>query len=226
MILAAGRGERMKPLTDNCPKPLLMAGGKTLIEYHIEKLAAAGIKEVVINHAWLGEQIVNALGNGERWGINIHYSPEHNGALETAGGIKKALPLLQSEQGDTPFLVVNGDIFIDYNFTDIPSLKDNQLGHLWLVQNPKHNPDGDFGITEGILSNNDGSRYTFSGVALYRPTLFAPLKDNNIEKLAPLLRQGADRLAISASIMPGRWIDVGTPERLSDLNQQLLGNDT
>ncbi len=223
MILAAGRGERMKPLTDTCPKPLLKVAGKALIEYHIEKLAAIGVKEIVINHAWLGEQLVEQLGNGSQWQVNIHYSEEENGALETAGGIKKALSLLTDENDNSPFLVVNGDVFIDYDFTQMPTLSEPVLAHLWLVNNPAHNLDGDFGLMKGMLVNQSSERFTFSGIALYRPEFFEMLAEDRIERLAPLLRHGAEQGHISASMLPGRWVDVGTPERLAQLNAEVKG---
>lgn len=184
MILAAGRGERMRPLTDTTPKPLLKVGGKELIVWHIEKLAANGFKEIVINIAHLGEQIPQTLGDGSRWGIEITYSDERDsGALETAGGIKKALQYL----GDEPFLVVNGDVFCDYEFDPNFDLQ-NKLSHLILVSNPPHNLQGDFGLENSLVLNHSKEMWTFSGIAYYNPTIF---DDMALEKtpLAPLLRK-------------------------------------
>lgn len=219
MILAAGRGERMKPLTDHCPKPLLKVQGKPLIEYHLEKLAAIGITDVVINHAWLGNMLVEYLGSGEKWHINIHYSDESSGALETAGGIKKALNVLATDGSDLPFLVINGDVLIDFDFTRLPTLTADLKAHLWLVNNPTHHPDGDFGMDNDLLINHADKKLTFSGIALYRPSFFNNVGDERCEKLAPLLRDGADKSIISASVLSGRWVDVGTPERLALLNE-------
>uniref|UniRef100_A0A4W5LJH1 Nucleotidyl transferase domain-containing protein n=1 Tax=Hucho hucho TaxID=62062 RepID=A0A4W5LJH1_9TELE len=191
MILAAGRGERMRPLTDHTPKPLLSVGGQPLIVWHIQKLAAAGFADIVINHAWLGEQIEAALGDGSRFGVRIAYSREGT-ALETAGGIATALPLL----GAVPFVVVNGDVLTDIDFACLrPTLAAldgrTQLAHLLLVANPAHHPAGDFGLLpDGQLSANaaDGIGLTFSGVGLYHPALFATIPPQQPAKLAPLLR--------------------------------------
>ena len=216
MILAAGRGERMRPLTDRVPKPLLRAGGKSLIVYHIEALVAAGIRELVINHAHLGEQIEAALGDGRRWGVRIRYSPEE-AALETGGGIFRALPLL----GDGPFLVVNGDIWCDYGFS-VPPLAEGLLAHLVLVDNPAHNPRGDFGLSGGRVVNGGAARFTFSGIGLYRSELFAGCESGAFP-LAPLLRAACDRGQVSGEHFSGRWTDVGTPRRLQELDQLLGG---
>ena len=220
MILAAGRGERMRPLTDTCPKPLIKVGGLPLIEHHIRKLAQVGITEIVINLAWLGEQIKAYLGNGDKWRVKIKYSDEADEALETAGGIINALPLL----GEQPFLVINGDVYCDYNFKNMPTLSPDIDAHLWLVDNPDHNPDGDFTICQNLLSNKLEAEtcYTFSGIAIYRPTFFS---EHTAVKhklpLAPMLRQGADNKKISASKISSDWVDVGTIERLTKLNQTL-----
>lgn len=220
MILAAGRGERMRPLTDTTPKPLLRAGGKMLIEYHIEALLRAGIDDIVINHAHLGAQIEAALGDGSRHGIRIQYSPEPEGALETGGGIYQALPLL----GDGPFLVVNGDIWTDFNYAWLP--RDfTGLAYLVLVDNPPHHLHGDFCLNNGRVGNcADGARLTFSGIGLYRAALFAdceagkpPLKF----PLAPLLRTQMAAGQVSGMHFTGRWLDIGTPERLAELDRQL-----
>jgi len=218
MILAAGRGERMKPLTDTCPKPLLTVKGKPLIEYHIEKLAAIGVKDIVINHAWLGDRIIEQLGDGFTWQVNLHYSDESNGALETAGGIKKALPLLVSGHEDEPFFVVNGDVFTEFDFKLIPLLAVEQLAHLWLVENPEHNTSGDFGISKNNLVNKAAQMFTFSGIALYRPSFFDQVNEEESLRLAPLLRLGAEQKQISASKLESLWVDVGTPQRLQQLN--------
>lgn len=220
MILAAGRGERMRPLTDHTPKPLLPVGGEALIVRHIRKLQAAGIREIVINHAWLGERIEAALGNGQTYGVQIAYSPEAEGGLETAGGIATALPLL----GDKPFLVVNGDIFTDFDFQaalhTAQTLPENRLAHLWLTANPEHHPNGDFFLlSNGLLSHNhnhSGSlKHTFSGIGIYRPQLFADTAPYKAAKLAPLLRNAMDKQQISGTLYQGLWLDVGTPERLA-----------
>lgn len=228
MILAAGRGERMRPLTDICPKPLLKVKGVALIEYHIKNLVAAGIKDIVINHAWLGEQIVAYLGSGERFAANISYSKEAI-ALETAGGIIKALPLL-GEEDDEVFLVINGDVFCDFDFNLLPMLSAEHSAHLMLVTNPEHNPNGDFQLESGVLVNPKGNMqdtYTFSGIALYRKSFFQQysatkhhhaLSQEAVKPLAPMLRAAADQQKISASVMSSAWTDVGTPERLAKLN--------
>lgn len=214
MILAAGRGERMRPLTDHTPKPLLSVAGKPLIVYHIERLAQAGFTDIVINLAHLGKQIPIALGSGEQWNINIHYSDEGKQALETAGGIKKALPLL----GEHPFCVVNGDIWCDYSFKPL-KLKDNDTAHLILVHNPDHNPTGDFALNNGRATQHGKNKYTFSGIGYYRPELFIDL-DEGKHALAPLLRQAMDNNRVSAELHTGLWRDIGTPERLQEINNE------
>lgn len=228
MILAAGRGERMRPLTDDCPKPLLRVNGIPLIEYHITNLVAAGIKNIVINHAWLGQKIVDYLGCGKQFSANISYSEEPV-ALETAGGIIKALPLL-AEHDDDVFLVLNGDIYTDFNFKKLPPLSAEYNGHLLLVENPEHNPRGDFQLVSGMLTNpkNDLKKtYTFSGIALYRKSFFLPpittaqqvlIPQPIVQPLAPMLRAAADQQKISANVTDSAWTDVGTPERLARLN--------
>ena len=219
MILAAGRGERMRPLTDTCPKPLLAAGGKPLIAWHIERLAAAGIVELVINHAHLGQMIEDTLGDGSAFGVHIRYSPEGS-ALETAGGIARALPLL----GDAPFLVVNGDVFCDADFAGLrraaEELNPVRCAHLLLVANPEHNPGGDFGLTpDGLVHEGEGERLTFSGLGAYHPALFAGLSPDAPAKLAPLLRAAMARNRVSGARLLGRWVDVGTPQRLAWIDQ-------
>jgi len=228
MILAAGRGERMRPLTDRCPKPLLPAGGRPLIEWHLMRLAAAGIHDVVINHAWLGELIEAALGDGHRHGLRITYSPEGE-ALETAGGIARALPLL----GKAPFLVVNGDIWTDFDLARALSLADrllalDGLAHCVLVDNPAHHPDGDFGLDAGRLVVPQGAgagatapRLTFAGIGVYRPELFASVAPGERARLAPLLVAAARTGRAGAERHAGRWTDVGTPQRLAELDAQL-----
>ena len=209
MILAAGRGERMRPLTDTCPKPLLEVHGKPLIVYHIEALARAGIHSVVINLCWLGQQIRQALGDGSAFGLSIRYSEEPK-ALETAGGIVQALDLLDDE-----FIVVNGDVYTDFDFTRLMDL-DNQAC-LVMVPNPPHHTAGDFAIRDGRLVTNDQPLLTFSGIAAYRKTFFADVPAGR-SALAPLLRQGADEGIVSAWRYDGSWSDVGTPARLRQLN--------
>lgn len=218
MILAAGRGERMRPLTDHTPKPLLPVGGKPLIVWHLERLARAGFRQVVINHAHLGEQIPAALGDGGAWGLEIRYSPEPPGALETAGGIARALPLL----GPEPFLVVNGDIFCDWEPAAALTLDMvDRLAHLVLVDNPVHHPIGDFALVDGQVGNQEAGRLTFAGVGIYAPALFAGLDPDQPAKLAPLLRAAADAGRVSGERHGGRWVDVGTPERLAQLDAEI-----
>ena len=217
MILAAGRGERMRPLTDTCPKPLLPVAGKPLIHYHLDALARSGIRDVVINHAHLGAMLEQALGEGDRWGVRIRYSPEPPGALETGGGIFRALPLL----GPGPFLVVNGDVWTDYDYAGARIAQDMQA-HLLLVENPPHHPRGDFMLQEGRVLAGEGRRLTFSGIGIYRPALFSGVRGGAFP-LAPLLRQAMERGRVSGERLPGRWVDVGTPARLQALDGMLSG---
>jgi MurNAc alpha-1-phosphate uridylyltransferase len=221
MILAAGRGERMRPLTDHTPKPLLQAGGKPLIVWHIERLARAGITDLVINHAHLGSQIEAALGDGSRYSVRIRYSPEIPSALETAGGIAHALPLL----GDEPFAVINGDIYCDYDLAQLPAHKEalqvsGDAAHLVLVNNPVQHPNGDFGLAEGRVSDRP-PKLTFSGIGLYQPTLFADIARGSKAPLAPLLRAHIALDKINGEYYTGRWVDVGTPQRLEELDNEL-----
>lgn len=217
MILAAGRGERMRPLTDSTPKPLLEVGGKPLIVWHLERLAQAGFHDVVINHAHLGKQIEARLGNGAQWGLSIEYSAEGT-ALETAGGIAKALPLLGSE----PFLVVNGDTFTDIDFATLPQvLSGDRLAFLVLVDNPPQHPVGDFVLSDGLVLPEGAPRLTFSGTAVYRPELFADVPRGQPAKLAPLLREAIAAGKVSAMHHRGIWHDIGTPQRLHELDQHL-----
>ena len=215
MILAAGRGERMRPLTDHTPKPLLQVRGKPLIVWHIENLVAAGITDLVINHAHLGAQLEAALGDGAQFGAQIRYSPE-TVALETAGGIANALPLL----GDAPFVVVNGDIFCDYDFAKLRAVDlQNDSAHLVLVNNPEHHPNGDFyWSNQRLVDIADTPKLTFSGIGLYHPRLFQSLTRGQPAPLAPLLRQHIALGKISGLHHQGQWTDVGTPARLQALN--------
>ncbi|MDP1593627.1 MAG: nucleotidyltransferase family protein [Gallionella sp.] len=228
MILAAGRGERMRPLTDHTPKPLLEVGGKALIVWHIEKLVAAGITELVINHAHLGAQLESVLGDGSRFGAQIQYSPETR-ALETAGGIANALHML----GEQPFAVINGDIYCDYDFSSLPERAarlqvDGDMAHLVLVNNPEHHPQGDFHLhatrllatSDQRLTTND-SLLTFSGIGLYHPALFGHIARGSVAPLAPLLREQIALGKICGEHHTGLWIDVGTPQRLMELDLQL-----
>ncbi len=215
MILAAGRGERMRPLTDRMPKPLLPVAGKPLIVWHLERLARAGFRGIVINHAYLGDQIEALLGTGAAWGLSIRYSAEPQGALETAGGIANALPLL----GEDPFLVVNGDIYCDWDFSR--ARLGNALAHLVLVDNPTHHPNGDFTLVDGKVGAGETARLTFSGIGIYHPALFAGIPRGQPAKLAPLLRETIDAGLINGEHHAGRWVDVGTPERLAVLDAEL-----
>lgn len=217
MILAAGRGERMRPLTDHTPKPLLMVGAKPLIVWHIERLAAAGFYDLVINHAHLGEQIEAALGNGSQFGVSIRYSAEGE-ALETAGGIANALPLL----GNMPFLVVNGDIYTDYDFSGLPAkLDETLLAWLVLVDNPEHNGGGDFALAGDRVAEQGGILHTFSGIGVYRPELFAGIARGSKARLAPLLRSAMRSGKVGGEYYSGCWLDVGTPQRLAELDKTL-----
>lgn len=216
MILAAGRGSRMRELTDHCPKPLLKVAGKALIEYHIERLARAGIIHIVINTAYLGEQLPAALGDGSRWNVDIQYSHEQELGLETAGGIVHALPLL----GEKPFIVVNGDVWTDYDFKKL-SLSKTAQAKLILVKNPEHNLDGDFGIdADKLLSLSALPRYTFSGIGIYHPQFFGGL-DEGFRPLREPLFSGIEQGVVQASLYGGEWEDIGTPERLANLDRRL-----
>ncbi len=222
MILAAGRGERMRPLTDTIPKPLLEVGRKPLIVWHIEHLAQAGIRELVINHAHLGQQIEAFLGDGSRFGVSIHYSPETE-ALETAGGIANALPLL----GSDPFLVINGDVFCDFDYTLLSreaARLDQHIACLVLVDNPPHHPTGDFFLDGEKVRAQGMPLLTFSGIGLYRPQLFNAIPRGSKAKLAPLLREAMEYGTVSGMRHHGRWVDVGTPQRLAELDKEIGGN--
>ncbi|HZM33207.1 MAG TPA: nucleotidyltransferase family protein [Burkholderiales bacterium] len=217
MILAAGRGERLRPLTESTPKALVEAGGKPLIGWHLERLEASGFREVVINVSHLAGRIVEALGDGERYGVRIAWSREAE-PLETAGGIANALPLL----GSGPFLLVNGDIYCEYDFSRLQAhdLGAN-LARLVLIANPPHNPKGDFTLDEGIVGNAPSPRYTYSGIAVVSPALVAGVPPGRKAPLAPLLREGAERGRICGELYTGTWQDVGTAERLAGLRRHL-----
>jgi MurNAc alpha-1-phosphate uridylyltransferase len=218
MILAAGRGERMRPLTDHLPKPLLQAGGKPLIQYHLERVARLGIRDVVINLAWKGAEIRSALGDGSQFGLRIAYSDEGDSALETGGGIHHALPLL----GDAPFLVMNGDVWTDW--PGVASLRGllatSDQAHLILVPNPVQHPGGDFSLRNGRVTTDQDVRHTFSGIALYRPEFFFHCSSGAF-KLLPLLLGGIHQGLIGGSLYEGRWFDIGTPQRLAALDADL-----
>jgi N-acetyl-alpha-D-muramate 1-phosphate uridylyltransferase len=215
MILAAGRGERMRPLTDHTPKPLLEVGGKPLIVWHIERLAKAGITEIVINHAHLGQQIEQALGDGQQWQVHIQYSPEQR-ALETAGGIAKALILL----GEQPFLVVNGDVFTDIDYATV-GLQAGRLAHLVMVDNPPQHTQGDFVLQNEMIHQAGEHRLTFSGIGVYHPDLFQSVQKGEAAKLAPLLITAMQQGLVSGQHHTGMWHDIGTPERLKQLDEWL-----
>jgi len=227
MILAAGRGERMRPLTDHTPKPLLQVGGKPLIVWHIERLAYAGITDLVINHAHLGTQIEKTLGDGSRYGVRIRYSPEHPPALETAGGIAHAMHLL----GSQPFAVINGDIYSDYDFAHLPARAaalqtSGDAAHLVLASNPAHYPNGDFGLANGrvtasAIRNPQSAILTFTGIGIYQPILFEHIPRGTAVPLAPLLRAQIALNKVSGEHYNGCWVDVGTPQRLEELDKQL-----
>ena len=217
MILAAGRGERMRPLTDHTPKPLLPAGGKPLIVWHLERLAAAGFRDIVINHAHLGAQIEQALGDGAAWGMNIAYSPEPPGALETAGGIAKALPLL----GDAPFLVVNGDIWCDWDVNRARDLA-GRPAHLVMVANPAHHAGGDFSLDgDTVVPAHGEQTLTYAGIGVFSPSFFAGVSPGAVMKLRPLLDAAIRLGTLSGERHTGRWVDVGTPQRLAELDAEL-----
>ncbi|MDB6143009.1 MAG: mannose-phosphate guanylyltransferase [Pseudomonas sp.] len=215
MILAAGKGERLRPLTLHTPKPLVRVGGVPLIEYHLRALGAAGFTEVVINHAWLGQQIEDYLGDGQQLGLSIRYSPEGE-PLETGGGIFRALPLL----GDKPFLVVNGDIWTDYDFSNLYR-PITGLAHLVLVDNPEHHPTGDFALIGGqVVDSSPKPRLTYSGIAVLHPRLFDDCETGAF-KLAPLLREAMGEGLVSGEHFTGQWVDVGTHERLAEVERLL-----
>ncbi len=208
MVLAAGRGERLRPLTDEVPKSLVEVRGESLLERHLVNIHAAGIRTVVINLGWLGDRIVERVGSGERYGLNVLYSQEGDNILETGGGIHKALPML----GDDPFLVVNADIYTDMPVPRI-NMADEHVGHLVMVPSPEYRNGGDFDIENGLIRNGESQRLTFSGVAMYRPSFFDGCEPGRFP-LAPMLRKAADNGQLSGSLYEGQWADIGTPERL------------
>lgn len=216
MILAAGRGERMRSLTDRLPKPLLPAAGRTLIEYHLTALVKAGICEIVINHAYRGQQIEDYLGDGSHYGAHILYSPEGDTPLETGGGILRALPLL----GTAPFIVINADIWTDFPYGHLKDIASDKRAHLILVANPNHHPQGDFALCKGRIHSAGTPRYTFSGIARYQPALFAD-RGAGAFPLAPLLHHEAAEQGVSGELYRGQWMDIGTPERLTVLRRRL-----
>ena len=221
MILSAGRGERMRPLTDHTPKPLLQVAGQSLIEYTIDNLVSAGFTDIVINIAHLGEQIKQTLGSGQQLGAHICYSDEGSQRLETGGGIYKALPLL----GENPFLVVNGDVATDYDFSQLPRQPPG-LAHLVLVPNPAHHPQGDFALERSqVIRGLDDPRLTYSGIGIYRPELFDHCQAGQFP-LAPLLKQAIDNESVTGVLFSGFWMDIGTPERLYLLTHRLKNQDT
>ena len=217
MILAAGRGERLRPLTDSTPKPLLQAGKLKLIEHHLSALSAAGFNNVVINIGHLGQQLIDQLGDGSRYQLTIHYSDERNAVLETGGGIYKALPLLKSD----PFLVINGDIWSDIDLSLLP-IEIDSMAHLVLVENPPQHLEGDFSLAQGNVENKnkDNASWTFSGIGIYSHKLFEDCKEQRFP-LAPLLRQQIQKRQISGEIYDGSWFDIGTLDRLKELNHFL-----
>ena len=223
MILAAGRGERMRPLTDNTPKPLLKIKNKAIIVYLIESLARAGFTNLVINHAHLGDQIVQFLGDGKKWGVEIEYSPETSGGLETGGGIFKALPLLKSD----PFIVVNADIWTDFPFNRLRRETCRNISgqaHLVLVDNPDHHPGGDFCLQGDTVLENGPHKLTYSGIAILRHDLFSN-NNGGFFPLAPLLRDAMKTGLVSGEYYQGVWEDIGTPERLQVLDNNFTATD-
>jgi MurNAc alpha-1-phosphate uridylyltransferase len=217
LILAAGRGERLRPLTDTTPKPLIEVGGQTLIEYHLQNLAQTGFREVVINLAHLGDMIRDALGDGSKWGLNIHYSQEPEGALDTGGGIYQALPLL----GDSPFAVINSDVYSDYPLARLRAIKCSHA-HLILVPNPEHNPSGDFELQGGYLSKvsepGDSTSHTFSGISVYHPRFFSAAPGGRFS-VVPLLFEATELQHVTGEIYRGNWHDIGNLERLERLRK-------
>ena len=211
MILAAGRGERLRPLTDEVPKPLVDIGGMPLIEYHIRSLASAGFRAIVINQGHLGDQLPEAIGDGGRWGVTIHWSDEQPEALETGGGIHQALPLL----GASPFLVINGDVWTDYPFLRLRAVKCD-WAHLIMVPNPPQNPDGDFHLQHARIRNAGDNKQTFSGIGVYHPRLFEGCTAGKFS-VVPLLRHAMENHLVTGELYAGRWEDIGTLERLDAL---------
>tara|TARA_R110000772_G_scaffold170799_2_gene282776 strand:- start:30775 stop:31485 length:711 start_codon:yes stop_codon:yes gene_type:complete len=219
MILAAGLGARMRPLTDHCPKPLLRAGGRPLIDFHLANLAAAGVSEVVVNCSWLADQVQDYLGSANGYGLRIHLSREEQ-PLETAGGIVQALPYLDSDD-DAPFLLVNGDVWTDFDFSCLLNCRP-QAAHLVLIENPPHHPSGDFALTDaGLVTEDDlGPRHTFSGISVWRPSMFRGLAQGQ-RALKPLMQSAIASGGLSGELFQGHWWDIGTPQRLADLDDFL-----
>ncbi|MFM0217551.1 MULTISPECIES: N-acetylmuramate alpha-1-phosphate uridylyltransferase MurU [Paraburkholderia] len=227
MIFAAGRGERMRPLTDACPKPLLEVGGKPLIVWQIERLARSGFETIVINHAWLGEQIEAALGDGSRWHVQLRYSPEQE-ALETAGGIVNALPLIEDNGVSEVFLAVSGDVYADFDYRALnahaqamKSLAEPGM-HLVMVPNPAFHPNGDFALTGGVLSLDAEPRFTFGNIGLYDTRMFRDLPRGTRRALKPYYRETIARGLATGELYEGLWENVGTPAQLQALNQRLV----
>lgn len=216
MILAAGRGERLRPHTDITPKPLIQVGKHRLIEYHLLNLASAGIRDVVINVSWLAEQITQTLGDGSDYKLSITYSDEGAEALETAGGIINALPHL----GDDPFIVINGDIWCDYDLSRLVDMEMQHEAHLVLVNNPEHNTEGDFAFEQGLVRNSGEHMLTYSGIGVYTPALFAGVAPGK-KALAPILRKKSEEDRVSGEVYTGQWVDIGTIERLAQLRSYL-----
>ncbi len=214
LILAAGKGERLRPLTLTTPKPLVKVKGKPLLQWHIDALRNAGFKDIVINVSWLREQIIEFTVQEQFADLNISISDEGDEPLETGGGMNKALPLL----GDEPFLVVNADVYTDIDFKKIPPLNKNDLVHLVLVNNPEHNPNGDFSIEAGRLSEKEDAHYTYSGIGIFSPKLFGSDEHTGIFSVVPLIKQAIQSKQASAQHHKGSWNDVGSPERLAKLN--------
>ncbi|MFM0025575.1 nucleotidyltransferase family protein [Paraburkholderia madseniana] len=226
MIFAAGRGERMRPLTDTCPKPLLVVGGKPLIVWQIERLARAGFQTIVINHAWLGEQIEAALGDGSRWGVQLRYSAEHE-ALETAGGIVQALPLLEDDGASEVFVAVSGDVYADFDYAALNARAETLAAlrepgmHLVMVPNPAFHPNGDFGLVDGVLSLEAQPRFTFGNIGLYDTRMFRDLPRGTRRALTPYYRATIASGLASGELYEGLWENVGTPAQLQDLDQRV-----
>lgn len=218
MILAAGRGERLRPITDEIPKALVEVSGKALLEYHLERVRAAGIETVVINLGWHGERIVERIGSGERFGLEVIYSDEGDDVLETGGGIHKALPWL----GPDPFLVINADIYTDMPVPDM-RLADDCLGHLVLVPTPEYSEHGDFDLVHGLVRRTATPSYTFAGFAIYRPDFFAGCEPGRFS-IVPLMFDAADAGRLAGSVYTGTWADIGTPERLAALRTRVSGS--
>ncbi|MFM0178593.1 nucleotidyltransferase family protein [Paraburkholderia aspalathi] len=226
MIFAAGRGERMRPLTDTCPKPLLEVGGKPLIVWQIERLARAGFQTIVINHAWLGEQIEAALGDGSRWGVQLRYSAEHE-ALETAGGIVQALPLLEDDGASEVFVAVSGDVYADFDYAALNAHAETLTAsrepgmHLVMVPNPAFHPNGDFGLVDGVLSLEAQPRFTFGNIGLYDTRMFRDLPRGTRRALTPYYRTTIANGLASGELYEGLWENVGTPAQLQALDQRV-----